>query len=98
LVIELIKLGAETPATAWSGDKVQDRLANEDLASLSARVKSLGALQKLRATAEAEPPPSGAAAFRLSEIEQRTYDKLPNDEAKAKFKAIREARHYGESQ
>lgn len=47
LVGDLVKLGAETPATAWEGDpkdrKPVARLAAEPLESLRTRVKALGA-------------------------------------------------------
>lgn len=47
LIADLVKLGAETPATAWVGAakdrKPCDRLANEDIDGMRARVESLKA-------------------------------------------------------
>lgn len=71
LVARLVVLGAETPATAWSGDAARrqpcERLAREPLGSLRARVAALAAARP--ANAQHEPPVSGSAA--LSSYEER---------------------------
>jgi phage I-like protein len=57
LVVQLIKLGAETPATAWTGEDAKTvckRLADEPIAGMRARVKTLSATARKPKT----PPPS----------------------------------------
>lgn len=62
LIADLVKLGAETPATAWDGDpkdrKPVARLASEPLADMRARVKALGAGRPPPAKID---PPAGPA-------------------------------------
>jgi len=61
LIAGLVKLGAETPATAWAGEPKDrnpcTRLASEPIAELRARAKALGA----REVAPAIAPPAGDA-------------------------------------
>jgi phage I-like protein len=86
LVGELVKLGAETPATAWSdakGTVPVDRLAAESLASLKDRVQKLAAPRG----GGARPPSAAAAALppadppdgELSERELRICEETKTD-------------------
>lgn len=72
LVGDLVKLGAETPATAWEGDpkdrKPVARLSAEPLDALRTRVKALSAGKGAPATAK-KPPGSVAPVAKLSKIE-----------------------------
>lgn len=73
LVGDLVKLGAETPATAWEGDpkdrKPVARLSAEPLDALRTRVKALSAGKGAPATAK-KPPGSVAPVAKLSKIER----------------------------
>jgi phage I-like protein len=67
LVVSLIKLGADTPATAWKRNadgtpnvsRPVDRLMREPIAQLRARV---AALSKQKQSVAVKPPPLGVAA------------------------------------
>lgn len=109
LVAELVKLGAETPATAWAGDPSKrqpcKRLAGEPLPELRERVKALSAAGSRTLT----PPPSGAAPDGARVIKTSRGDvtltarEIKNCEstgasveAYAENKAIRDAARRGE--
>lgn len=65
LVGELVKLGAETPATAWCDDKGAKpckRLTDEPIAELRERVKKLSAARGKAPTTPAIKPPPGEAS------------------------------------
>lgn len=71
LIAELVKLGVETPATAWEGEPEKlvpcKRLAGEPIAELRDRVKVLSARGPI---APLTPPPSPGAEIKLSKAEQ----------------------------
>jgi len=77
LVAELVKLKAETPATAWAGDKdgIPDgktpvaRLANEPIAELRARVAALTPPKGARREEQIRPPAKTDDKHELSERE-----------------------------
>ncbi len=75
LTAELVKCGAETPATAWEGkpedQKPAAHLLSMPLPALRDRVKALSA----GAPRVVEPPKSGAAEIKLSKAEQAYCEK-----------------------
>lgn len=90
LVGKLVKLCAETPATAWSGDPekrvVVKRLQDESIASLRARVVALSANGVARGfTPPAEAEPEWTAAEQKALLGMKP-------EQQAQFKAIRASR------
>jgi hypothetical protein len=89
-IAELIKLGAETPATAWDGDATkripQLRLLSEDLDSLADRVEKLRAAKPAR---RIEAP--RAPEFQLTASEDAKAARLA-PEARARFIEARKAR------
>lgn len=92
LIGDLVKLGAETPATAWADrDNLTpvDRLAKEDLAGLRARVVALKAAKGSVST-EVKPP-AKTEDFQLSAYDQTLLSTLKTDEQKARFIAARKA-------
>jgi hypothetical protein len=97
LVSELIRLGAETPATAWIG-KAKDRkpvkrLADEPIVQLRARVASLRAAAPRAPTPLAPPVTTRPVpAVVLSAHEQATADAVKDPAKKAKFIELRTAR------
>lgn len=67
LVGELVKLGAETPATAWSDDDGSvpcKRLANEPIAELRERVKKLSSARGSSRPHVTPPPGNASGAIR----------------------------------
>ncbi len=90
-VTELIALGAETPATAWSGDAPVARLASEPLAALQARVVVLRAA---RPEGSRHVPPASApgGVEGLTEIETRTADHIKDPAHRSAFIAARQDR------
>lgn len=84
LVGELVKLGSETPATAWEGPPekhvVCKRLAAEPIADMKARVAALRAARPATLSREHEPPESGgddiaAGVAKLSKAERAACKK-----------------------
>lgn len=96
LVGELVKLGAETPATAWEGEPDArtpcQRLAVEGLESMRARVAAL----RLSRAPAVLPPRSDSPADEegLTETEARLARNMTAD-ARERFVAMRRA-HRGE--
>lgn len=104
LVGELVKLGAEIPATAWKDSKgtvPSERLQREPLAELRARVTAMLSARGGKFPSDPRPPkvrgtggddPSGADAVELSDRElAKCRDKKIDPAAYAKTKAaIRE--------
>jgi len=92
LIGDLVRLRAETPATAWEPEvegaprKPVARLAGEPIDSLRARVAVLRA-----AGGNVERVPERTAPV-LSDVERAVYDRLPNDAAKNAYVARRAAR------
>lgn len=90
LVGELVKLGAETPATAWADAAKRvpcKRLASEPVAELTSRVVALRGLKpKTRIT-----PPASGADDDLTEHEQSLAAKM-NPEQRARFVVLRKSR------
>lgn len=80
LVADLIRLGAETPATARTRGKLAARLASEPVVEMKARV---AALSKTRAPAPVAP--RSDAPDGLSDRALEVYNRLPDDAAKARF-------------
>ena len=80
LVTELIRLGAETPATARTNGKLVARLANEPIASIKLRVAALA-----KARPAAPEAPRTASHTDLSESALRVYNSLQDDAAKQRF-------------
>jgi hypothetical protein len=91
LVVELVELGAETPATAWLDGAPVARLAAEDLGSLRERV---AALRLRKPAAGHTPPPAGAGMGEeaLEDFERRDAAKIKDPDARARFVASRLAR------
>jgi hypothetical protein len=68
LVGELVKLGAETPATAWADDEAKTpakRLVDEPIAELRSRVTKLAAAKR-SVVKDPVPPPAGGGATDLT--------------------------------
>jgi hypothetical protein len=90
LIAGLVKLGAETPATAWDGEPDKrvpcKRLASEPIADLRARCKALGA----KAPAAPIAPPA-VAADELTEEEKKLAAKMTPSQL-ARFKELRATR------
>jgi hypothetical protein len=105
LVGELVKLNADTPATAWIGEgkdrKPVDRLAKEPIAELRSRVVALRAAGPR--TPAAPQPPAAAAPITtadgrvvvLSATELEAAEKIKDPAKKADFIARRAARAKG---
>lgn len=93
LVGELVKLGYETPATAWEGEpeKLQPakRLQAEPVADLKARVEIL---RKAPRATNHEAPKGEAAEVELSKEELAATDKIKDPEARARFVQLRLSR------
>ncbi len=89
LVMELVSLKAETPATAWANGAPVPRLASEGLVALRSRV---AALRVAAPSAPLQPPATGASEDDLTDFERRDAAKIPNLEARARFVASRLAR------
>lgn len=91
LIADLVKLGAEVPATAWQGKpedrKPARRLADEPIAELRARVE---VLRKARPAREIEAP--AGEATELSRQEQEAADKITDPQAKQRFINLRLAK------
>ncbi|MFA5706319.1 MAG: hypothetical protein WDA41_08195, partial [Candidatus Neomarinimicrobiota bacterium] len=89
LVGDLVRLGAETPATAWRGDPAQRapvaRLLCEPIAELRSRVATL------RTARSAPVAPPAARAVTLTAAEEAQAAKL-SPEARKRFVALRLAR------
>ena len=89
LVGDLVRLGAETPATAWRGDPAQRapvaRLMGEPIAELRSRVATL------RTARSAPVAPPAARAVTLTAAEEAQAAKL-SPEARKRFVALRLAR------
>jgi len=84
LVTELVTLGAEVPATAWSNGAPTARLAGEPLDELRTRVAALRSVP--RASAGHTPPPAGASDVEgLSEAEAKHAEKISDPVARNKF-------------
>jgi hypothetical protein len=91
LVTDLVALGAETPATAWSNNAPVARLASEGLPGLRSRVAALRTVKG--ATAAVTPPAASAnPEDGLTDFERRDADKIKNPEARSRFVASRLAR------
>jgi Mu-like prophage I protein len=92
LVTELVTLGAETPATAWSKDAPVARLAAEPLVDLRSRVAALRSVP--RASAGHAAPPAGASLGEdaLEDFERKDAAKIKDPEARARFVEKRLAR------
>jgi hypothetical protein len=76
LVAELVKLGAETPATAWADDDAKapcKRLAEEPIADLRGRVAKLTAAKGAPVRTELRPPPAGGNDAHGLTAEQLRY-------------------------
>lgn len=71
LVGELVKLGAETPATAWAGEELAPRLVAEPLDSLRSRVVALR-----KSTPKAVEAPKSAPLSGVSERDQQALSRL----------------------
>jgi hypothetical protein len=72
LVVQLIKLGAETPATAWTGDDAKTickRLSDEPIAEMRVRVKALSTKAPRRPTVK--PPVIAPKTFDGVELSAR---------------------------
>lgn len=87
LITELVKLGVETPATAWAGDtkdrKPVKRLSIEPLKELRSRVKTMRvACSSVREEDPAESGSSGRVTA-LSENDQVRHARLAKDNPKA---------------
>lgn len=92
LVGELVKLGAEVPATAWDGDSSQRnpvaRLLSEPIDSLRGRVAQLRSVRKAAPT---PTPPAASDTSDLSpEDQQRAAGMTP--EVRSRFVALRRSR------
>lgn len=91
LVGELVKLGAETPATAWEGEpsakKPVARLSSEPVSSLRARVAQLSA-DPSRKREEVKPP---TGTLQLSADDAKLAAKLPEGPQRDRFIALRTA-------
>jgi hypothetical protein len=92
LVGDLVKLGAEVPATAWAG-KPEDltpakRLADEPIESLRERV----ALLRKAGPARAKDSPPETSTAELSKEEQATADSIKDLAARARYVALRLSR------
>lgn len=87
---QLVRLGAETPATAWDGApdllRPSRRLQGIAIGDLREHVRALSARGPL---SNAAPPASAEVEYTPSEIEAMT---TMNEAQKAKFKAIRASR------
>jgi hypothetical protein len=105
LVVELVKLRAETPATAWKRDKagkqtgeMVDRLAKEPIASMRERV----AVLRKNAPRTPEPPASGTEAPKYAPAVLAALAKMdPAQKARfEKFQATAATRRagYGDAQ
>lgn len=90
-ITELIALGAETPATAWSNDAPVARLASEPLAALQARVAVLRAARPEGAR-HVTPPIAPGGTEGLTEIETRTADQIKDPAHRSAFIAARQDR------
>lgn len=93
LVTDLIALGAETPATAWSNNAPAARLAAEPLDTLRARVL---ALRAARPTGTEVRPPTAPQDSDLSDADRKQLESNPalkGPEARARFITKRQAFH-----
>lgn len=88
LIVELIALGAETPATAWANNAPVDRLASEGLESLRTRI---AALRSARPAGSAPPIPPPLASEGLNDVETRALENVP-EALRPKFIALRAKR------
>ncbi len=91
LIAELVKIGAETPATAWEGEPAQRmpvaRLSAEPLADMRKRVASL----KARVPTKATTPPTGGGTTALSAADEaRAANMTPAQ--RARFVELRASR------
>ena len=80
LVTELIRLGAETPATARANGKLVKRLSDEPISSIKLRVEALS-----KSRPAAPEAPKTVAHTDLGEAALRVYNQLPDDAAKQRF-------------
>jgi len=96
LVGELVVLGAELPATAWSDSEKlipSPGLAAMSLSDLKNRVELFRAAPRAQAV---RPPARGAGGVAaLSDLERARADEIENPAAKARFVAARLARAKG---
>lgn len=93
LVTELIALGAETPATAWSNNAPVARLAAESLDDMRSRVAALRSVPRPSAVAHSAPPAGGSLGEdALEDFERKDAAKIKDPEARARFVASRLAR------
>jgi hypothetical protein len=90
LIAGLVKLGAETPATAWEGEADKrvpcKRLASEPIADLRARCKALGA----KAPPKEITPPATSDQALSAEDEKRAANMTPAQ--RKKFEELRASR------
>jgi hypothetical protein len=91
LVNDLVALGAEIPATAWTNNAPAPRLAAEPLAELRARVAALRAARPEAAGHAA--PPAGDALGDLSDADRANAEKIKDPTLRARFIETRRARH-----
>lgn len=89
LVTNLVELGAETPATAFSAGTPVPRLLSEGLPALRARVTALRAARPALGDVR---PPAVAETEGLSEVERARAEKIKDPEQRARFIAVRRAR------
>lgn len=93
LVTELVSLGAETPATAWSKDAPVARLTAEPLDDLRSRVAALRSVPRPSAVGHTAPPAgSGQGEDALEDFERKDAAKIKDPVARARFVASRLAR------
>lgn len=84
LITDLVRLGAETPATAWQNDAPVDRLASEPLASLRSRVEAL----RVAKPKAAEPrPPVASDTDDLSDAERARLEKITDAKHRERYLA-----------
>lgn len=90
LVAQLVRLGAEVPATAWADAATRTpapRLAAEDLGSLRARCELLA-----RAKAPTARPAAPAQDDGLTETERRRLSSIADPAARERYRELRMAR------
>jgi len=90
LVGQLVKLGAEIPATAWKDSDAGvpvDRLADEPIADLRERVAALAAAP--RADRVAAPKRNALDVAALSDLDQARAEQITDPAARARFVAAR---------
>ncbi len=90
MVGELVKLGAETPATAYAAEgQIAARLLGEPIADMRTRLVSLRAAVRPLAVQPPARPAADSNAVTLSAHDQVVADRITDPAKKAKFVSLR---------